>query len=223
MGYEYFSKRPKLLAALSADLLAHPELSQGGFGIRDQEDALAAGELSRKDQQKYVTAIEDLRAGRINPKEFARRVNEEVYRTRRHTHSPKHHALNLTTIPDERIPLGQKRIEFRPVTAQSSVDEFVRDIHLINARVDHLDRELAAGRFPAIGDIQVRRGPVDPQELANRMRYYVEETGLAWKGPGGYAERARGAWGEAVDMAIPSAGPCKTKPSNFIRTLTRTL
>ena len=131
-------------------------------------------------------------------------MNQEVYAENpfKGSNSAKYHATNVTTVPTDHTPLEHKRLEYRPVRAQESVEGFILDAGMLDARIRWLERELAQGKFPEFINPVTSPDPQDHVALARRFRAFIEETGLPWAGPGGYQERARtGPWGDAVDQA----------------------
>ncbi len=199
MGLQGFRKNRLLLRNFLVDFLNHNELFMGVFGY-DTNNALSPL-LLPEEQSNFIRmalsstnliaasqSFEDI----IENYDTALTYNErdpllELWRRDAHT-DLRQRALAFIIRHDPDHPEND-RLEIRAVRPQASMDVFVRQIRLLQGRLNflakhenaipvHIQVPLQQGR--TLKDLQFNP-PVDPQEALRAFHQYVIESGERWE------------------------------------------
>lgn len=164
-----FRKNLTLYRNFIIDLLNHNELFMGIFEY-NMTNAGFPHELKNSDPEKALQLIErDISRGRLT---FAR-ITE-------------HFQMNLHGRSFSFENMHENRLEIRAVRPQASMDVWVRQIELLEARIRYLEKMTYPIAFHPRVPWQFKvydklKPPVDPQEAMKSFYVYVSEAGLRWQ------------------------------------------
>lgn len=171
------------------DFWNHSELAMGIFGY-DTINALPLALYRAEDQDKIRWVLDRAAQGRFSSVEdFFEEVNHVLNKGKFVGHNAtrgKHHDLNLAT---------RGRVEIRCVRPQTSMDVWINQIELIEARINNHLRKVdkpiglkyhVPPKFPLNMDDEDPKNnlnvpPVSPQRALKTFSRYVKESGLEWK------------------------------------------
>ncbi|MCM2277623.1 MAG: circularly permuted type 2 ATP-grasp protein [Oligoflexia bacterium] len=167
---EAFGQDSRLLRNFFVDYSNHPELAWGALGNHLGNSPPVAA-LKPEQRKALIHALQEFDAHPGTHREFGDLIDRNVY-----THGtvaewgfPRHYqalrfAWNLNTI------------EMRGFRPQRSADEFVKELELIQGRIEHLKKVEGAIPFvnPPTHELPLK-------EVVTRFYGYVTESGLDWE------------------------------------------
>jgi len=168
-----FHDRPMLFRNFIVDLLNHNELFMGIFEYN--------GVSTTVSMPHELASTSDIPAA-IEMIEVLRRSHNFTFFTVVDTLQRflKGHSFAFNKIWDDR------RLEIRAVRPQASMDVWIHQIELLEARINYLEKFRGPIPYkPRVpwSNSKVRDGkpPVDPQEALKSFYVYVRESGLPWQ------------------------------------------
>lgn len=185
MGLESsFGGDSKLFRNFIVDFANHPELARGVLAD-DPANSRALADADDEVKVEFQKAIQRFDQGEIQGvRDLADEIENNVYHFYKYRNSlpahAKYQALSFARVTDNSLKFigklepHQRTVEFRAFRAQSSFDDFFKEIKLIEGRL----RYIKALDHP----IEFR----DPRHQFTRekmesFRRYVEESGLKWE------------------------------------------
>jgi hypothetical protein len=196
ISWDTFENNLPLIRNFIVDMYNHAELSMGIFGY-DTHNAVAIQALSRRNQKVLLKLIEKIDNGEAKSVGYVRSELANLHYdhfddlTREwnpgNPRMTKYYALNFLRL-DSVEPVPIRRIEFRAVRAQASMNVFVRQISLLRDRLFYLHNlreklpiKLAVRVARIIPEVHKLTPPVDPQEAMRAFYVYVKEAGHVWQ------------------------------------------
>jgi hypothetical protein len=198
IGLSQFVGKPLLLRNFLVDLLNHNELFMGVFGY-DTNNAASIWMLSGASIQSYRNLFERMNERvTINSSYLTEIVNAFVpVRTDPYIklwrELPYTRGFAMAVIPRvESHQPERARLELRSVRPQQSMDMFLRQIELLQKRVNYLEKIKTPIPFRAAVPVnqEARKGdpkkfqfdpPIDAQKALASFYKYVTESGLRWE------------------------------------------
>lgn len=159
------------------DFVNHSEVAQI-YG-RELSNSPMISDLRKEEQEAFVQVIRDFDAGKYKDiRAFARALQRRVYhRTLRKDWDPpeKYQAFNVIRIENPEISTEERTLELRAHRAQKTVDEFLLQIQLYEARIKFLKDSGRLLRLHPLNSFPGFQGSID------RFHLYVTESGLDWE------------------------------------------
>ena len=196
IGVGAFDGNPLLLRNFIVDYFNHNELALGVLNY----DTLNAASLSIQNSNS-IEAVQEL-LNRFDQNEFGNNYSGvrrflgdlNFFRSRSSDFFAHHGRGKNTDMSFDAAASGDERIEIRAVRPQKSIDRWVKQIELLDARINYLAKiktpiplkfKVNVKPFPTNPtheELQYRRfnPPVDPQEALRAFYEYVNESGLKW-------------------------------------------
>lgn len=171
-------------------MINHNELFMGVFGY-DTNNALPFWMLPREVQTKVIDLIGRFDRRDLKAKEFVSLLSDTLIQCS-DEFAAKWRGLNslrskFNAINFSRF-LDKNRLEIRAVRPQASMDVWVRQIELFEARLRYLDKiqyRIPIGKKVPVHPLKVEKHllqpPIDPQLALRSFYQYVTESGLEWK------------------------------------------
>lgn len=183
---DYWNHNELALGALSYDTNnAMPFSLQGAkywAEVQERLNKLNSGEYFRMDPEHYLYQfLADLNATRSSSTDSLRE----------YWHGPQPARYKATDMTFYQATKTEKRIEIRAVRPQKSIYRWIKQIELIEARINYLAkfkkpiplRPIVPIRIPENTTMEnlALEPPVDPQEALRSFYNYVTESGLKWQ------------------------------------------
>ncbi len=172
-----FQENPLHVRNFIVDQVNHSELALGIFE-EDISNAPPLSELTAKQKHAFREVIQEFDDGKIKTLvELTQSITSRVYYANLSGWTPteKYQNINLTRINRYAYDFDRQTIEIRAFKAQSNVEEFLKEITLLQKRIDFLQKN--EGRVALVRSIV---SPKDELEAARRFYQFVTETELKW-------------------------------------------
>ena len=174
IGLNAFDHDPVVLRNFFVDYANHPEVAFGALGNHLLNSPPIAA-LKPEQRSGLKLALDEFDAAEAKSiPQFVRLIHKYVYTSTTAESwggADYYHAIRLKrslTINDA------STVEIRAFRPQATVDEFVLQLELIQARINYLKSK------PLVEYIETSRYEYSPQEVVNGFHKYVTETGLNW-------------------------------------------
>jgi hypothetical protein len=178
---ENFRRNPLLFRNFMVDLVNHNELYFGIFNY-DLQNAVPPQRTASFDND-FRQSLKQLDAELPNPKSEVdyNKLADKFYL----------YFFGVGKKAIELIKRAESRIEFRAVRPQASIDVFIRQIELIEARLRYLENFKTPISYEPQAPLEATayadfaryspRPPIDPQKALQAFYRYVTESGQLWR------------------------------------------
>lgn len=198
IGLSEIAENPLLLRNFLVDLYNHPELTMGAWGY-DTNNALPWHMTSEKSQEQFQKVIQKFDQGVFKKiggiKDFLKAVRKSfsnipfepygVSWKNRSISRSKHIGVSLHHI--DSLNKSEERIEIRSFRPQKDIYQFIRQIELLQARINYLNGMTEPLPIhspdylvPHSVETHLLQPPIRPQDALKNFYLYVKESGQRW-------------------------------------------